>query len=186
MIEVRPLGLEGVVEIIPRRFADTRGWFSETWNAARFVEAGLDCDWVQDNHAYSEHAGVVRALHFQRPPMAQAKLVRVVRGSVFDVAVDIRRGSPDFGRWVGITLTAAQGNQILVPRGFAHGYVTLEPDCEVVYKVDAPYSSAHEQGIAWADPAIGVSWPEVGPRVLSDKDREAPLLADVDTGFLCS
>ncbi|MEG3089572.1 dTDP-4-dehydrorhamnose 3,5-epimerase [Sphingomonas sp. PB4P5] len=182
MVEVRPLGLEGVAELTARRFGDPRGWFTETWNVAAFAEAGLDHVWIQDNHAYSAQAGVVRGLHFQQHPFAQAKMVRVVRGSVFDVAVDIRAGSPDFGKWVGLTLTAEQGNQILVPRGFAHGYMTLEPDTEVVYKVDGRYSPAHERAIAWNDPAIGIDWPAVGEVMLADKDRAAPLLADADIG----
>lgn len=183
MLELRPTGLEGVVELRPRRFEDRRGWFTETWSAERFAGLGLDHHWVQDNHVFSSEPGTVRALHFQAPPMAQAKLVRALRGSVFDVAVDIRRGSPDFGRWAGVRLTAEEGNSILVPRGFAHGYITLTAGAEVAYKVDAPYSPEHERGIRWDDPAIGVEWPDAGEPVVNDRDRTAPLLADVDTGF---
>lgn len=183
MVETRALALSGVLEITQRRFEDHRGWFAETWNAQGFAAAGLDFAWVQDNHAYSAAAGVVRALHLQIPPFAQTKLVRVVRGSIFDVAVDVRAESADFGKWIGLVLTAEQGNQLLVPKGFAHGYMTLEPDTEVIYKVDAPYSPAHERGIAWNDPAIGIDWPVIGDVALGDKDRDAPLLADVDTGF---
>lgn len=182
MLEVRELGLTSVKEIVTRRFADDRGWFTETWNKSRWETAGLAFDWVQDNHAWSEQAGTVRALHFQRPPFAQTKLVRALTGSVFDVAVDIRRGSPTFGHWVGITLSAAAGNQILVPQGFAHGYMTLEPGSEVAYKVDAPYAKDSEGGIRWDDAAIGITWPDLPP-VLNDKDRDAPTLADADTGF---
>lgn len=183
MVELRALRLEGVVEIAARRFADSRGWFTETWNARTFADAGLDFDWVQDNHAYSASTGVVRALHLQAPPFAQTKLVRAIRGSVFDVAVDVRADSPDYGKWVGVVLSADSGNQILVPKGFAHGYMTLEPDTEVVYKVDALYSPTHERGIAWNDPTIGIDWPEMDVIILGDKDRDAPLLADADTGF---
>lgn len=182
MLEVRELGLPGVKEIVTRRFGDDRGWFTETWNKARWEDAGLVFDWVQDNHAWSEQAGTVRALHFQRPPFAQTKLVRALAGSVFDVAVDIRRGSPTFGQWVGITLSAEAGNQILVPQGFAHGYMTLTPGAEVAYKVDAPYSKDSEGGIRWDDPAIGIAWPDLPP-ILNDKDRDAPSLHDAETGF---
>ncbi len=183
MVEVRALEPAGLVELRPRRFEDSRGWFAETWSERRFAELGLDFRWVQDNHVFSKAVGTVRALHFQRPPMAQAKLVRAVRGAVFDVAVDIRRGSPDFGRWTAVTLSAEAGNALLVPRGFAHGYVTLTPEAEVLYKVDAPYSPDHEQVIAWDDPAIGIDWPRGNDPIINDRDREAPWLADCDTGF---
>jgi dTDP-4-dehydrorhamnose 3,5-epimerase len=145
---------------------------------------GIDEDFVQDNHSFSAAKGVLRGLHFQTPPTAQDKLVRVTRGSVFDVAVDIRRGSPSFGRWVGLVLSAELWNQIWVPKGFAHGFVTLEPDCEVQYKVTAPYDPACDRGIRYDDPAIGIAWPIGADAVqTSDKDRTAPLLADTDTGF---
>ena len=145
------------------------------------AEAGYDLDFVQDNHSYSAAAGVLRGLHYQTPPQAQDKLLRVTRGSAFDVAVDIRRGSPDFGRWVSVLLTADKGNQILVPRGYAHGFVTLEPDTEVQYKVTAPYSPANDRAVRFDDPAIGIDWPLAGDALtLSDKDRAAPLLADAD------
>ena len=146
--------------------------------------AGIDLDFVQDNHSFSAARGVLRGLHFQVPPSAQAKLVRVSRGSVYDVAVDIRRGSPSFGRWVGLTLSAGLWNQVLVPEGFAHGFVTLEPDTEVQYKVTRPYDPANDRGIRFDDPAIAVDWPIDPNEVqLSGKDQVAPLLADVDTGF---
>lgn len=182
MLEVRELGLPGVLEIVTRRFGDERGWFTETWNDPRWEEAGLAFAWVQDNHAYSVMKGTLRGLHFQRPPFAQTKLVRAVAGSVFDVAVDIRRGSPTFGRWVGLTLSAAAGNQALVPQGFAHGYMTLEDGAEVAYKVDAPYAKDSEGAVAWNDPAIGIAWPDLTP-VLNAKDRDAPSLHDAETGF---
>ncbi|CAN0572040.1 unnamed protein product, partial [Laminaria digitata] len=144
MLEIRELAIAGVFELIPRRFADDRGWFTENWNQQRFEDAGLTFDWCQDNHAYSEAAGVLRGLHFQKPPFAQTKLVRCLRGRIYDVAVDLRSGSPDYGKYVGLELSAEAGNQILVPQGFAHGYLTLEQACEVAYKVDAPYARDHE------------------------------------------
>lgn len=183
MLDVRPLGLDGVLEIRPRQFADERGFFSETWHAGQWRDAGIDLDFVQDNHSLSRERGVVRGLHYQLEPFAQDKLVRVTRGAVFDVAVDIRRGSPSFGRWVGATLSAADWNQLLIPKGYAHGFVTLEPDTEVQYKVTAPYSADHDRAIRFDDPAIGIDWPiEAGRLTLSAKDRAAPLLADADTG----
>lgn len=184
MLDVRPLALEGMIEIRPPRFTDERGFFSETWGAAAFREAGIGFDFVQDNHSLSRARGVLRGLHFQAPPMAQDKLVRVTRGAVFDVAVDIRRGSTTFGHWIGTTLSAEQWNQLLVPTGFAHGFLTLEPETEVQYKVTAPYSPAHDRSIRFDDPAIGIDWPiEAGAIILSDKDRAAPFLADIETGF---
>ncbi|MDH4984426.1 dTDP-4-dehydrorhamnose 3,5-epimerase [Aminobacter anthyllidis] len=185
MVEVSNLGLDGVLEIRVPRFEDARGFFSETWNADKLAQAGVAVDFVQDNHSLSRERGVLRGLHFQLPPFAQDKLVRVLRGSIFDVAVDIRKGSPSFGKWVGLTLSAKEWNQILVPKGFAHGFVTLEPDTEVVYKVSAPYSQPHDRSIRFDDPAIAVAWPVPAAEViLSDKDAVAPLLADVETGFI--
>ena len=179
MLNVRPLDLPEVLLLTPRRHADGRGWFAETYNEQRFAAAGVALRFVQDNQAYSAERGTIRGLHFQIPPFAQAKLVRVLRGSIFDVAVDIRRGSATYGRWAGAVLTAAEGNQLLVPAGFAHGYCTLEPDTEVFYKVDNFYSSEHELGIRWNDPAIGVEWPIAREAAtLSDKDRVQPLLQD--------
>lgn len=184
MLEVRPTALDGVVELVPARHGDARGFLSETWSAAAFASAGLPAiDWVQDNHSRSAAAGTLRGLHFQAPPAAQAKLVRVTRGGVFDVVVDIRRGSPTYGRWVGATLSAEAWNQLLIPQGFAHGFLTLEPDCEVQYKVSAGYSPKHDRAIRYDDPEIAIAWPEVGPLTLSDKDRAAPLLAHCESGF---
>ncbi|MBZ9957459.1 dTDP-4-dehydrorhamnose 3,5-epimerase [Mesorhizobium sp. BR1-1-14] len=178
MLEVRPLGIEGLLEIIPKRHGDARGYFTETWNAARFAEAGLELAFVQDNHSYSAAAGVVRGLHYQLPPRAQDKLLRVVRGSVLDVAVDIRRSLPTFGKWVALEVSAEKGNQILVPKGFAHGFMTLVPDTEVLYKVTDTYSPEHDRSIRFDDPAIGIEWPPPpGGFQLSDKDLKAPLLA---------
>ncbi|WP_028033152.1 dTDP-4-dehydrorhamnose 3,5-epimerase [Chelativorans sp. J32] len=183
MPEVRELELDGVLEIVPAKFADERGFFSETYNAAAFAAAGITLDFVQDNHSLSVPAGTVRGLHFQTPPFAQDKLVRVVRGAIFDVAVDIRVGSPTFGRWVGVELSAREWNQLLVPKGFAHGFMTLEPETEVVYKVTALYSREHDRAIRFDDPTIGIPWPEGFTPLLSPKDRAAPLLAEVETGF---
>ena len=183
MLDVRPLGL-GVLEIRPARLPDERGFFSEVWSERAFREAGITTGFVQDNHSLSRDAGVLRGLHFQAPPVAQAKLVRVSRGSVFDVAVDIRTGSPTYGQWVAARLSAAEWNEMYVPEGFAHGFLTLEPDTEVQYKVSAPYSREHDRAIRFDDPAIGVEWPiDRAALILSDKDRAAPLLAGIETGF---
>ena len=177
MLEVKALDLEGVLEIVPKRHGDARGYFIETWNAERFFEAGIDLRFVQDNHSYSAAAGVVRGLHYQLPPRAQDKLLRVIRGKILDVAVDIRRSSKTFGKWVALEISAEKGNQILVPKGFAHGFVTLVPDTEVLYKVTDIYSSEHDRSIRFDDPDIGIRWPAIaGGFQLSDKDRNAPLL----------
>jgi dTDP-4-dehydrorhamnose 3,5-epimerase len=184
MVQVRPLALPGILEIRPARHGDHRGFFSEVWSAAALSEHGIDTAFVQDNHSYSADAGVLRGLHYQVPPMAQSKLVRVTRGAIFDVAVDIRHGSPMFGRWIGQTISAAAWNQILVPEGFAHGFVTLERDTEVIYKVSAPYSPAHERAIRYDDAAIGIDWPLVGgPPTLSARDAAAPMLGETATVF---
>ena len=184
MVEVRALSLPEVFEILPARHGDARGFFSETWNAAELARHGIEAAFVQDNQSYSAARGVLRGLHYQEPPFAQAKLIRVTRGAIWDVAVDIRQGSPTFGRWVGLTISAQAWNQVFVPAGFAHGFLTLEPDCEVLYKASAPYSPAHDRAIRWDDPAIGVEWP-VGPDelILSDKDRAAPTLAEARPPF---
>nr|WP_268931054.1 MULTISPECIES: dTDP-4-dehydrorhamnose 3,5-epimerase [unclassified Mesorhizobium] len=177
-MEVRPLGIDGVLEIVPKRHGDARGFFVETYNAERFSQAGIDLAFVQDNHSYSAAAGVLRGLHYQLAPRAQDKLLRVIRGSILDVAVDIRRGSKTFGKWVALEVSAEKGNQILVPKGFAHGFVTLVPDTEVLYKVTDTYSQAHDRSVRFDDPAIGIEWPSLaGGFQLSDKDLKAPLLA---------
>jgi dTDP-4-dehydrorhamnose 3,5-epimerase len=184
MLEVRPLGLDGVFELRPSKNADSRGFFSEVWNAEHLAEAGFDIPFVQDNHSYSVAKGVLRGLHFQLPPAAQHKLVRVSRGSVFDVAVDIRRGSPTFGQWVGAIISAELWNQLLIPPGFAHGLLTLEEHTEVQYKVSAPYRPELDRAIRFDDPAIGIDWPiRANQVVISDKDRAAPLLSAAETGF---
>jgi dTDP-4-dehydrorhamnose 3,5-epimerase len=179
-MQIRRLELDGVLEIVPKRFGDPRGFFSETYSRQRLGDAGIDIDWVQDNQSFSADVGVLRGLHFQVGPFAQDKLVRVLRGSIFDVAVDLRRGSPTYGQWESCVLSAREGNQLLVPIGFAHGFVTLEPDVEVFYKVSAPYAPDCERGIRWSDPMIGIAWPLEGREpVLSSKDASAPLLADI-------
>ena len=184
MIEVRSLDLGGVLEIRPVRHSDERGFFSETWNEETYAKAGIPFRFVQDNHSWSARAGVVRGLHFQSPPFAQDKLVRVVRGRVLDVAVDIRRSSPTFGRHVAVELSSENWRQLLVPVGFAHGFCTLEPDCEVVYKVSGYYSAAHDHGLAWDDPALAIDWPiAVDVAILNDKDRRHPRLADLESPF---
>lgn len=183
-MQVEALEISDVKILTPKRFGDARGFFSETYNKAALAEHGLDLDFVQDNHSMSQAVGVLRGLHFQTPPFAQDKLVRVVKGRIFDVAVDIRRGSPTFGKWVGAEISAEAWNQILVPVGFAHGFVTLEPDTEVIYKVTAPYAPDHDKGIAWNDPSIAIDWPLNGIEpTLSDKDTKHPALADLPAYF---
>ena len=182
-LERRPLALPELLELVPNRFQDERGFFSEVWNQARFAEAGIAAAFIQDNVSVSRTKGVIRGLHFQAPPAAQAKLVRVSRGAVFDVGVDIRRSSPTFGRWAGVVLSAEKWNQLYVPEGFAHGFVTLEDNTEVSYKVSGAYSPEHERSIRWDDPAIGIDWPISVAPTLSPKDETAPLLADIETGF---
>ena len=184
MTEFRHLAIAGVIEVTPSRFGDHRGHFSETYSRYAFEEAGIALDWVQDNQSFSAQVGTVRGLHFQAPPVAQAKLVRVLRGAVFDVAVDIRKGSPTYGAWVGIELSAEKGNQLLVPMGFAHCFMTLKPDTEVFYKVSDRYSKEHEGSIRWNDPDLGIDWPSLNEEpTLSDKDREAPMFADLASPF---
>jgi dTDP-4-dehydrorhamnose 3,5-epimerase len=181
MIDIRPTRLSDVLEIRPQRLSDERGFFSEVWNAQAWSDAGLQLDFVQDNHSLSCERGVLRGLHYQLPPCAQDKLIRVSRGSIFDVAVDIRKSSPTFGKWVSIVLSAAEWNQLLVPAGFAHGFLTIEADTEVQYKVTSPYSPEHDRAIRWDDPEIGIDWPvNAAQLTLSSKDRSAPHLADAE------
>lgn len=174
-MKVAALAIPDVKLIVPKKFGDARGFFSEVFNARALADAGITHGWVQDNQSLSVPAGVVRALHYQLPPMAQAKLVRVVRGRILDVAVDIRRASPTFGQWVAEELSAENWAQLYVPVGFAHGFVTLEPNTEVIYKVSAPYSPAHERGIAWNDPTLNILWGiDTATATLSDRDRVHP------------
>jgi len=173
-----------VIRIVPRRFEDARGWFSETWQRDRFAAAGIDAGFVQDNQSYSRPVGTLRGIHFQTPPFAQAKLVRCLRGRIWDVAVDLRAGSPTYGRWVAAELTAERGEQLFVPAGFGHAFLTLEPDTEVAYKVDAFYDPASDGGIRWDDPDLAIAWPLPGAAPeLSDKDAGLPQLRDFTSPF---
>lgn len=173
-----------VVHIIPQRFADARGWFSETWHEERFQKLGVNARFCQDNQSVSAKAGTLRGLHFQRTPHAQAKLVRCLKGRIFDVAVDLRRESPTFKQWVGVELSADQGNQLFVPAGFGHAFLTLEDDCHVAYKVDAYYAPSADGGIRWDDPELAIEWPKTGGLpILSDKDAALPFLGDSDFDF---
>lgn len=168
----------------PRRYVDQRGFFSEVYSRAAFEAIGIDALFVQDNHSLSVDRGVVRGLHFQIPPFAQAKLVRVVHGAITDVVVDLRRGSPSYGRHASVILTAQMWNQVYIPEGFAHGFCTLEPNTEVIYKVSRPYSAAHDRGLLWNDPALGIDWPVAAAEaIVSDKDSRQPVLADVVSCF---
>lgn len=180
-----PTDLSDVILIESPRFGDSRGFFSEVYNRRTFEQANLALEFLQDNHAYSRDALTLRGLHFQVPPMAQAKLLRVTRGRVLDVVVDIRRGSPNYGRHTAVELSAENWRQILVPVGFAHGYCTLEPETEVLYKVSGYYSPDHEGGIAWNDPDLAIPWPVEEEQLrLSDKDRSWPKLADFESPFV--
>jgi dTDP-4-dehydrorhamnose 3,5-epimerase len=183
-VKVARLAIPDVLLVEPARHGDARGFFSEVWSRSTFAGHGIDPDFVQDNHAHSAARFVLRGLHFQRPPSAQGKLIRVSRGAILDVAVDIRQGSPTYGRHVAAELSAANWRQMWVPRGFAHGYCTLEPDTEVLYKTDAPYDRAADGAIAWDDPALAIAWPvDAAAAVLSDKDRVAPRLAEIAPPF---
>ena len=181
-MQIEQTPLPDVLIVTPRRFGDARGWFSETWNAARMAEAGLDLPWVQDNHSLSAAKGTLRGLHFQSPPRAQDKLVRCTAGAILDVAVDIRTGSPNYGRWVGVKLSAENGRQLFVPKGFLHGFLTLTDGAEVQYKCTDIYSPDHDGAVRWDDPALGIDWGIATP-ILSDKDARAPLLADIANPF---
>ncbi|WP_299421920.1 dTDP-4-dehydrorhamnose 3,5-epimerase [uncultured Shimia sp.] len=183
-MKIETTKLDGVLLLTPDRFGDDRGFFSESWNKRRMAEHGLELDFVQDNHSLSSKVGTIRGLHYQTPPHAQAKLVRCGRGALFDVAVDIRAGSPTFGQWVGAELTAENGCQLLVPVGFAHGFVTRTPDTEIVYKCTDYFAPDCDRAIAHNDPALGINWGvETVSTTLSDKDASAPLLADIEPVF---
>ncbi len=183
-VTVESLAIPEVKIIRPKKHGDARGFFSETYSQKALAEAGVDLAFVQDNHAFSAAPGTVRGLHFQTAPFAQDKLVRVVRGSIFDVAVDLRRGSPTYGKHVSAVISAKDWNQILVPVGFAHGLVTLEPDTEVLYKVTNYYAPQHDLGLLWNDPALGIAWPvSEADAILSAKDKVQPRLADLPAYF---
>jgi dTDP-4-dehydrorhamnose 3,5-epimerase len=181
---VAPLDVPPALVVTPKKMGDHRGYFMETYHAAEFEAFGIGGRFVQDNQSMSARPGTIRGLHFQVPPRVQAKLVRVIKGRMFDVAVDLRRNSPTYGRWCAATLTADSGEQLFVPRGFAHGYCTLEADTVVAYKVDDYYAPEHESGLAWNDPALAIAWP-IAPAdaVLSDRDRRLPPFANFDSPF---
>lgn len=179
MIEVEPTALPDVKTVKPKRFGDIRGFFSEVYNKRAWADAGISLEFLQDNHSLSGTAGTVRGLHFQTEPFAQDKLVRVTRGRILDVAVDVRRSSLTFGQHIAVELSAENWLQLLVPVGFAHGFCTLEDNTEVIYKVTNYYSGAHDKGVAWDDPALGIAWPVAAAEAtLSDKDRQLPRLAE--------
>ena len=183
-LDVIPLSLSGVRLIRAKRYLDPRGYFAETYVRRDFADAGIDQEFVQDNQSCSSARGTVRGLHFQIPPFAQAKLVRVLRGRILDVVVDLRRASPSYGRHLSVELGADTGDQLYVPAGFAHGFCTLVADTEVLYKVDAVYSAEHDRGVNWADPALGIAWPvSEADAVLSPKDAALPALRDLPDYF---
>ena len=179
MTTITPLAIPDVLLITPKRHGDARGWFAETWSRKSLAAAGIEADFVQDNQAFNAKKGTVRGLHFQKAPHPQAKLVRVLRGAILDVAVDVREASPTFGQWVSAELTAERGEQLFVPRGFAHGYSTLTDDCELAYKVDGLYAPQTEGGLIWNDPDLAIDWRVEGEAVLSDKDKVLPRLKDL-------
>lgn len=183
-MRIETFDIVGPLLVRPVRHGDARGWFEETYHAARYAQAGIVADFCQDNQSFSAQPGIVRGLHFQIAPFAQAKLVRVLSGAILDVAVDLRRSSPTFGRHVSVRLDATDGAQMFIPHGFAHGFCTLAADTAIAYKVDAHYSREHDRGIRWNDPALGIAWPVDESQVqLSDKDRIAPLLAEIGPTF---
>lgn len=179
-MQIEDTALPGVKILTPARFGDTRGFFSESWNRQRLAEHGIDIDFVQDNHSLSEKAGTLRGLHYQAPPHAQAKLVRCGRGRFYDVVVDARKGSATFGQWVGVELSFDNGRQLLVPRGFLHGFVTRQPDTEIIYKCDGYYAPQADGAVRWD--SLDIDWGVTAP-LLSDKDAAAPAWADFDSPF---
>jgi len=183
-MEIKATALPGVLLLKPHRFTDSRGYFVETYNQRSLADAGVIAHFVQDNQSFSARAGTIRGLHFQLPPAAQTKLVRAARGRIFDVAVDLRQGSATFGRWTGVILTANEGEQLLIPRGFAHAFCTLEDDCEVAYKTDDFYAPECERGIIWNDPDLNIDWPVTpGSAILSEKDAKLGFFRDFITPF---
>jgi dTDP-4-dehydrorhamnose 3,5-epimerase len=184
LMQVEETAIPAVKIVTPKKYGDIRGFFSEVYSRSDWEKAGFQFIFVQDNHSFSAAVGTLRGLHFQTPPFAQDKLVRCARGRILDVAVDVRRSSPTFGRHVAVELSRENWRQLLVPAGFAHAFITLEPNVEVMYKTTAPYSAAHDHGIAWDDPAVGIDWPTPpeGP-ILSEKDRRWPRLKDAPELF---
>lgn len=183
IVQIEKTPIRDLLVLTPKRFGDARGFFSETYNAGVMSGLGIDTVFVQDNHSLSEAAGTLRGLHFQAPPHAQTKLVRCGRGALFDVAVDIRKGSPTFGQWYGAELSFENARQMLIPAGFAHGFVTRAPATEVVYKCSDTYAPQTEGAIIWNDPDLAIDWGLTGDPILSDKDRQAPRLAELDSPF---
>lgn len=182
---IQALTIPDIKIITPKKFGDDRGFFSETYHKRNLAEQGIHIDFVQDNHAYSAHAHTMRGMHFQIPPFAQDKLIRVISGSILDVVVDLRKGSPFYGQYVSAVISVAEWNQIFVPAGFAHGLLTLENDTEVIYKVSNYYSPEHDKGLLWNDPDLGIDW-QVSERevILSEKDRHQPRLRDLPEYFV--
>lgn len=181
LMEIRNHDLDGVLEIVPRRFHDDRGFFCETYNEQCLAQAGVRLSFVQDNHSRSTRRGVLRGLHYQLPPRAQDKLVWAVSGSILDVAVDIRLTSPRFGKWIAVEISAEKGNQLLIPKGFAHGFLVLSDQADVIYKVTDTYSQAHERSIRFDDPDLSIDWPgDAESFLISTRDRQAPLLAQAE------
>lgn len=183
-MQIETIGIEGLVLIKPARFSDSRGFFSESWNKATLAKAGVVLpEFVQDNHSFSREVGTVRGLHFQAPPHAQGKLVRCGRGAIFDVAVDIRKGSPTFGKWVGKTLSFDNGEQLWIPAGFLHGFMTLEPDSEIIYKCTDHYAPECDGAVKWS--SCGIAWPiDIGAPVISQKDDAAQEFGSFETPFV--
>jgi dTDP-4-dehydrorhamnose 3,5-epimerase len=187
LMDIKTTKLPGVLLLKPRRFADARGYFVETYNEQRFRQCGIVVPFVQDNQSFSIHNGTIRGLHFQLPPAAQAKLICVLRGRIFDVVVDLRLDSPTYGQWIAEEISAEGGEQIFVPRGFAHGFCTLEPNTDVAYQVDSYYAPASESGIIWNDPSLNIPWPvEPNEAILSDKDRQLGTFKHLVTPFRCA
>jgi len=180
---IKDTALEGVKILTPKRHGDHRGFFCESWNARVMADAGIDYEFVQDNHSMSAAVGTLRGLHFQSPPHAQGKLVRCGRGALYDVAVDIREGSPTYGQWIGVELSFENGKQLMIPAGFLHGFVTRQPDTEIIYKCTDFYDAKADGAVRWDDPDIGVDWGLSDAPQLSGKDRKAPFLAEIGPVF---
>lgn len=176
--------LPGVIVVEPKVFGDHRGWFMESYSKKHFQDAGINIEFIQDNQSFSATKGTLRGMHFQLNPKCQTKLVRCTRGSLYDVVIDIRKGSPTYGEWFGIELSAENKKQLLVPKGFAHGFMTLEDNVEIQYKCDELYAPEYDGGILWNDPEIGIEWPLNVVPVISEKDEKAPLLKDAKTNFV--
>jgi dTDP-4-dehydrorhamnose 3,5-epimerase len=184
MLSIERLAIEAVILIKPEKFGDSRGYFFESYSARAYAEFGIDTIFIQDNQSLSVQRGTVRGLHFQTPPEPQAKLIRVLKGSIFDVAIDLRRGSETYGRWCSATLTSDGAEQLFIPRGFAHGFCTLEPNTEIAYKVDSFYAPTCDAGFRWDDPEIAITWPiHASEAVLSDKDKLLPSFAGFVSPF---